>query len=74
MTAPLHTADDIALWLGIPREQVLRRCRTGEFSCIKVGREYRFDEQDWEAIKASHRRAPREQPANPWGVRPKRAS
>lgn len=68
-TEPLLTDADIAERLGCSADKVRRRCRSGEFSHVRIGRDYRFTEADYEAIVATHRREAKATPANPWGIR-----
>jgi excisionase family DNA binding protein len=65
----LRTDADLADLLSIPREQVVRRARAGEFPHVRIGRRYRFTDDDVKAIIAAHHRETVPVPENPWGVR-----
>lgn len=38
----LYEDTDIAGWLGVSRDYVVKQCRDGRWPCVKVGRRYRF--------------------------------
>ncbi len=63
------TPEDLADCFHVDREQIVRRCRSGEFPHLRIGRAYRFSEADIEAIFQIVRREPKVVPANPWGSR-----
>ena len=65
----LRTEEDVAALLAIPREQVVRRARAGQFPHVRIGRRYRFTEADVAAIIAANHRETVPVPENPWGVR-----
>lgn len=73
MSGGLMTPDLLGELLEIPREQVVRRARAGEFPHVKIGRRYRFTTEHYAAIVQSHTRETAEIPANAWGVRRRRA-
>ena len=72
-TDPLLTHKDVATVLGIHWATVLDHCKAGDWPHIKVGRYYRFEDAQVEAIKNLHRVTPAPvepvDEANPWGVR-----
>ena len=65
--------DDVAAHLGINRELVIARCRTGEWPHMRVGKFYRFTPMQLEAIEAActvapKTPAPEQTAAQSWGV------
>ena len=66
---PLFHDTDLAEALGISVDKVRRRSRAGEFPVVRIGRDYRYTEADYEAIVAAHRREAKVTPANPFGIR-----
>lgn len=65
----LVTDATMATLLGCSLDEVRRRCRTGEFPHVRIGRKYRFTPDDYAAIVAGHRREANVTDANPWGIR-----
>lgn len=44
---PIYTADDVAKAFGVSREYVQQRCREKAWPHLRVGRRYRFTEDDF---------------------------
>lgn len=70
----LHLPSDVADRLHISERDVMARARTGEFPHVRIGRRVRFTDAHLQQIIADHEVTAKAEPANPWGVRRRRAS
>lgn len=70
----LLTDTDVAERFEMSVDEIRRRCRSGEFAHVRIGRKYRFTEDDLTAIVEAHRREANVTAANPWGVRTRRSA
>lgn len=65
----LLTDADAAEFLSCSVDEVRRRCRTGQFPHVRIGRKYRFTAEDMAAIVEAHRKSAKVGADNPWGIR-----
>lgn len=66
--------EDVAERFGITRAQVMAFCASGSWPHERFGRRVRFTAEQVQQIEAKHAVAPKEQPANAWGRKSRRAS